>query len=345
MIQYAEMLKTIISKGYTIPAARENMPTTKMYNSIQSRYNFKKGFPILTGKTMPFYSIVAELVGFMKGITDVREFDKLGTKVWWDNAYKWNVKDKEQVWPSFKDRTLQEYKDEKIIRAGFNLGRIYSAQWRNWFGMSNSKSGYINQRVDQLANIIASINNNPYSRYHAMTTWNPAEMNKLTVSQPNCHVYFQASCAPISVSKDHIKRMLKMFLDDYTVNSLIDNGYDPKNVLMTHLTQRSCDMFLGVPFNITSYSLFTVLLGIFTNTLPWEFVWDGVNSHIYDNHMPQVWDYLDREIHELPKLHIENIYSLADIELLETLDDIKQCFKLINYNSSGKIKADLSVGL
>ena len=86
MIEYINVLNQIKITGISIPAARENMPTTIFKNSTRIPLSFTNGFPILTGKKMPFYSIVAELVGFMKGVTDVREFDKLGTKVWWDNA-------------------------------------------------------------------------------------------------------------------------------------------------------------------------------------------------------------------------------------------------------------------
>lgn len=348
MIEYKNALEDVLTFGTDIPPARENMPNTRMLNSLQSAFTFENGFPILTAKTMPFYSIVGELVGFMKGVTDVREFDKLGTKVWWDNAYKWNIVDN----PKMSSISIDEYKNEittegwVISNNYYSLGRIYSVQWRDWFGITRHKNyGYINNRVDQLDNLITSIKTNPYSRYHNMTTWNPSEMNVDTVSQPNCHVYFQASCAPIDINTKAIAKYLRLFLTERTVEYLFSKGYAPTNKLMTHLTQRSCDMFLGVPFNITSYCLFTILLGIFTNTLPTEFKWVGVNAHIYSNHRDQVEAYINRSTHKLPKLDLYDILSLNDIEDIKDASMIKDKFKLVDYNSSGKIKADLSVGL
>jgi thymidylate synthase len=343
------MLNTVLKQGIKIPPARANMPSTIFYNSLHGTFKFDKGLPILTAKRMPFYSILGELVGFMKGLTDVREYDKLGCKVWWDNAFKWNVIDEIKDIPSFKTRTLQEYKDNKIISAKYDLGRIYAAQWRRYIGIRKTKTDNVTQidydEVDQLKQLIESILNTPTSRYHVITAWNPTEMNNTQVSQPNCHVYFQASGVPKEFTKREIRNYLSKFLTQSSITELLDNGYKPNKLLYTHLTQRSCDMFLGVPFNITSYSLFTILLCIFTNSIPVEFEWTGVNAHIYSNHVDQCKSYLKNYTHTLPKLDIKGIYSLKDIEGLNTLADLKEHFKLVDYKHSGNIKADLSVGL
>ena len=341
MIEYWNVLRKIREEGHKVPAARENMPPTLFLNSQHIRLNFENGFPILTGKKMPFYSIVGELVGFMKGITDVREFDKLGTKVWWDNAYKWNVREKDR--PSYLQRYyMNDWKRTSEIPYGYDLGRIYSAQWRDWNPTKDDGTSY---SLDQLKTIIHSINTKPYSRYHVITAWNPTEMTNEHVSQPNCHVYFQASCVPMNESKEWIAQKLRAFLSDGTITELFSNGYNPDKYLMTHLTQRSCDMFLGVPFNLTSYSLFTILLAIFTNSFPIEFEWTGVNSHIYGDHYDAVDKYLDREMLDRPKIILTGINNLENIENLETAADIKQHFALEDYKSGDKIPANLSVGL
>jgi thymidylate synthase len=344
MREYKEMLKAVHKYGFEVPIARDKMPETKMLNSLMGTFPLTNGLPILTGKTMPFYSIIGELIGFMKGVTDVREFDKLGTKVWWDNAYKWNVADFNKRGLEIPSVTLEEYKRGNTVHNSYyNLGRIYSAQWRKWKGVAKDKSKV---KVDQLEAIIANINQQPYSRYHVMTAWNPAEMNSSEVSQPNCHVYFQASCSPIkNVDENFIRWILGKTLTDDTIDELLSIGYNPDKYILSHLTQRSCDMFLGVPFNITSYSIFTILLSIFTNSIPYEFKWIGVNSHIYNNHKEQVEAYLSKPTFTLPKLRITGIRSLADIEAITTLEQVKQHFKLVNYTSSGKIEAPLSVGL
>lgn len=347
MIEYYNILRNIRENGHKTPSARTNMPPTLFMNSQHARLNFYNGFPILTGKEMPFYSIVGELIGFMKGITDVREFDKLGTKVWWDNAYKWNIQEPDvREVPSGNLVTKEDYKAGRMNDSCYQLGRIYPAQWRDWFGMTNTEhEGFVHTRVDQLVNIIGSIIQHPYSRYHVINAWNPAEMNSHTVSQPNCHVYFQASCVPMNESKEWIAHKLRAFLSDGTITELFAHGYNPDKYLMTHLTQRSCDMFLGVPFNLTSYSLFTILLAIFTNSFPIEFEWTGVNSHIYGDHYDAVDKYLDSELHERPKLILTGIHNLGDIEAINDKQGVKQHFALENYKHGPKIKANLSVGL
>ncbi len=340
MKAYKNLLKSVYEYGVLCNPARENMPNTKFLHSTQMKFDFDCGFPILTGKQMPFYSIVAELVGFMKGVTDVREFDRLGTSVWWDNAYKWNIQEKDRG-----SYPINYYKSDKYGNTpySYDLGRIYSAQWRKWRGCTLTETY---GEKDQLVDLINSINTSPQSRYHVMTAWNPIEMNNEQVSQPNCHVYFQASCTPIKkLSITNLKNILSQYLSDDTIKQLLESGYNPDKTLYTHLTQRSCDMFLGVPFNITSYSLFSILLAIFTNSLPIEFSWVGVNTHIYSNHFEAVEKYISNELYKRPKLGIKNIFSLEDIEQLETLEDVKKCFWLENYVYKDKIKAELSVGL
>lgn len=353
MIQYKKVLNELMHNGYLNPAARKNMPSTLFLHSQDMRFNLLKGFPILTGKEMPFFSITGELIGFMQGKTDVRDFDRLGTKVWWDNAYKWNMIEHYDI-NEYPRPTMDEYK-KGVCKDGavigdqyYDLGRIYSAQWRGYRGYIPEKGsidGFIVK--DQLKDMIEGMNTTPYSRYHVMTAWNPAEMNNEYVSQPNCHVYFQASLSPfiVPVDKFTIKKRLSKLLTAETIDYLFDMGYNPNKYLFTHLTQRSCDIFLGVPFNISSYSLFSVLLAIFTNSLPVEFKWTGVNTHLYDNHNDQSREYLKRDLKGLPRLDVRGINSLSDIENIKDSQDIRECFKLEGYNPHPKIKAPLSVGL
>lgn len=346
MKQYKQLIEEVL-EGYPVSSGRENMPDVRFIHSHSMKFEFADGFPILTGKEMPFYSILGELIGFMKGCTDVRDYDKLGCKVWWDNAYKWNIP------IELRDHISREQyinigrieSDRKLnkIPLSFDLGRIYAAQWRNW--ISANEGMYSVKHTDQLLNIISNIINNPYSRYHVMTTWNPGEMNSDDISQPNCHVYFQASLTPYTVNEAHIRRYLSNLLSEDTINKLFANGYNPDKLLYTHLTQRSCDVFLGVPFNITSYAILTILLAIFTNSIPFEFAWTGVNTHLYNNHVEQAVEYKNRDIHKLPKLDIDGIFEFNDILKLNTLSDLKDRFKLIGYERESKIKADLSVGL
>ena len=105
MIQYKEYIKTVLNSQMYAPSARENMPPTRLVPNLGMQFDLREGLPILTGKRMPFYSIFGELVGFMKGLTDVRAYAELGCNVWWDNAYNWNIK----VKPSYNMSATTEY--------------------------------------------------------------------------------------------------------------------------------------------------------------------------------------------------------------------------------------------
>lgn len=354
MKQYLDGLRTILEHGFDSEPARDNMPTTKIYNDLQMQFDLRDNkLPIITTKQMPFRSITAELLCFMAGVTDVRTYDAMGCNVWWDNAYKWNIYESSRTTLSIEDYKKYGTPDNKDNRY-YDLGRIYAAQWRNWFGMiKHPQHGYINTYVDQLNNLIESIKSNPESRYHVMTAWNPAEMNNDTVSQPNCHVYFQVTCRKLSYyEREKLYRKTKFgaeMIGEPTEEHDMDNI--PKYAIRTHLTQRSCDMFLGVPFNITSYSLLTHILARLTNTVAEEFVWNGVNCHIYSNHMNQVNELLNRTPYEVPTIEISNtIESLDDIEwFVKNPNTFKRTFKdtfeLTNYKYHPKLSGDLSVGL
>lgn len=351
MKQYLSALQLILDKGFDSKPARENMPPTKVHNDVRMRFDLKNGqLPIITTKQMPPRSIIAELLCFMAGVTDVQKYDAMGCGVWWDNAYKWNVPKHFRT-----SYSIENYKADANGNSAYSydLGRIYAAQWRDHMGIhTNGDVAY----TDQLADIIYSITNELESRYHVMDSWNPAEMNKGDVSQPNCHVYFQVTCREL----DEDERTT-MF-GEMVVNSpeairleLIDKGVKgcniPKYAIRTSLTQRSCDMFLGVPFNITSYAMLTHILAKITNTMAEEFVWNGVNCHIYGNHMEQVKEQLKRTPLDIPtvKLH-DDIKSLVAIEDLvlqpkQFKEDFKLLFNIQNYKHHPKLSGKLSVGL
>lgn len=357
MKQYRDYLERIKRSVLTAPAARPNMPATNLVPTALMEFNFEEGFPILTGKEMPFYSILGELICFMQGRTDVRDFSNLGCNVWWDNAYKWNIKDRglaDKISPKeYRDQGMENYEhfesfdvdtlsyqEEDLcnnITVSYNLGKIYSYFWR------------ASEFEDQLRCMIRSIEDAPYSRYHVINSWDRRYMNRLHTSQPNCHVYYQATCFDnFYVDGYDIRAELFEFLSPDTATTIMAN-YDNNHkrcLLSGHLTQRSCDAFLGVPYNITSYALFTVILALITKNIPVSFKWVGVNNHIYADHQEQVNMYLDAETYMLPKLHIDTnrIETLDDIENISSLEELKTLFKLVDYTCGPKIKAPLSVG-
>lgn len=176
-----------------------------------------------------------------------------------------------------------------------DLGRVYGVQWRKW------QRPFMNTNIDQLEILIEGIKKDPESRRHILTAWNPGELDQMAL--PPCHVLSQF---------------------DVTDGRLSCQMY-----------QRSCDMFLGVPFNIASYSLLTHIIARECGLQVGDFVWTGGDCHIYNNHIDAVKEQLSRTPKTLPTLFITVNKKIADYKV----DD----FVLDNYNPDPAIKADMAV--
>jgi thymidylate synthase len=177
-----------------------------------------------------------------------------------------------------------------------DLGRVYGVQWRNW------RSPYTDVPIDQISNAIEQLKKNPGDRRIIVTAWNPAELDMMAL--PPCHMFF--------------------------------HFFSVQGKLSLLMYQRSCDTFLGVPFNIASYSLLLHMVAQVTKLEPWEFVHVLGDTHIYLNHFEQVKEQLAREPYPLPKIwlnpEVENIYDFK-------MEDIK----LIDYKYHPTIKAPMAV--
>lgn len=177
-----------------------------------------------------------------------------------------------------------------------DLGPVYGAQWRNWQG----KDG---KTYDQLAMLIDGLKNNPYSRRHIMSAWNVAALEEMAL--PPCHTFMQFYV-------------------------------DQKQRLSCQLYQRSADVFLGVPFNIASYALFTMMLAQVTNLELGTFVHTLGDAHIYQNHVEQIQEQLKRKPFPLPKMKLNpEVKSIFDF----TFDD----FTLEDYQAHPHIPGKVSV--
>ena len=180
-----------------------------------------------------------------------------------------------------------------------DLGPVYGAQWRNWQGFDDD---YGHCTIDQLAHTIKGIKEDPNGRRHIVTAWNPWDLEEMAL--PPCHMFYQF----------------------YVVNGK----------LSCQMYQRSADMFLGVPFNIASYSLLTMMIAQVCGLEPGEFIHTIGDAHIYNNHMEQVEEQLSRETLPLPRMDITpDIMDIDDFEY----DD----FELIGYQSHPPIKGEVSV--
>ncbi len=266
MKQYHDLLEHVLHNG-KYRKDRTGVGTYSVFGA-QSRFDLKDSFPLLTTKKLHLRSIIHELLWFIKGDTNVKYLHDNKVKIW------------------------DEWADENG-----DLGRIYGAQWTDWKKPDGSS---INQ-VDQL---IENIKNDPTSRRHIITAWNPGELDQMALSP--CHALFQ-------------------FYVDET-----------DKTLSCQLYQRSADLFLGVPFNIASYAIFTMMIAQVCDLKPGEFVHTFGDLHIYSNHIEQVKLQLSRTFRSLPLMKINpDVKNIHDFKFED--------FTLENYDPHPSIKAPIAV--
>jgi thymidylate synthase len=283
---YQNLLSEVLSKGVK-KEDRTGTGTISLFGK-QIKHNMSQGFPILTTKKVAWKTIVTELKWFLRGDTSIKYLVDNGCNIWNGDAYKRYCK--LQV-PHDHFETQEEFieliktKDVFAKKWG-ELGPIYGKQWRDING------------IDQLENLITGLISNPDGRRHLVNSWNPEQLNIMTL--PPCHYSFQCY-----------------------VN-------DGKLSLMWN--QRSADLFLGVPFNISSYGLLLHLLCKETGYEPGELIGSFGDIHLYKNHVDQAQEQIDRYSFNLPKLELK--YN----NILEGDFDAE----LVNYQSHPAIKAPLS---
>lgn len=274
MRQYLDVLKDVYKNGDE-RLDRTGVGTRALFLRPM-RFDMADGFPATTTKKLAFDAVKAELLCFIKGASNVKDFQELGCHIWDANAEA----------PYWKPKAQCEG----------DLGRIYGVQWRDWQG-PNGKV------VDQLMEVIDRIKTNPFDRRHVITAWNPGELDQMAL--PPCHMFCQ------------------FFV--WSDGSLSLSMY-----------QRSCDMFLGVPFNIASYSLLLHMVAQVVGLKAKEFVHILGDTHIYKNHFDAVKKQLKRKPLPLPTLWLNP--EVKEIDKF-TMDDIK----LIGYEHLGVIKAPMAV--
>lgn len=267
---------------------------TRSVFGYQTRYDLREGFPLLTTKKMYLRPIAEELLWFIKGDTNIKYLVDRNVKIWNEWPYE-DFKKSED----FNGETLEEFvekikNDDDFAKKHGNLGPVYGAQWRN----------FNNEDTDQLMKLIDSLKNNPFSRRHIISAWNPSQVDEMAL--PPCHTLMQ-----FYVSSD-------------------------KKYLSCQLYQRSADTFLGVPFNIASYALLTCMLAQVCGYEPKEFIHTIGDAHIYKNHFDVVKTQIEREPLPLPRLVLnKDIDNLFDFKI----EDIK----LEGYQSHGPLKGKVSV--
>lgn len=250
MKQYLDLMQKVLTEGQK-KSDRTGTGTLSIFGH-QMKFDLTEGFPLVTTKKVHLKSIIHELIWFLKGSTNISYLKENGVSIW------------------------DEWADENG-----DLGPVYGAQWRSWPDGNNGS-------IDQIQNLINSINQNPDSRRHIVSAWNPAEVDNMAL--PPCHSLFQFYVA---------------------------NGE-----LSCQLYQRSADIFLGVPFNIASYALLTHMIAQVCNLKVGVFVHTLGDAHLYTNHLDQAKLQLSRDTKNLPVLkinpEIKNLFDFKfeDFEIL-----------------------------
>ncbi|QLY39651.1 thymidylate synthase [Hujiaoplasma nucleasis] len=274
MKEYLNLLSYILENG----RQKEDRTNTGIISTFgyQMRFDLNKGFPLVTTKKIHLKSVIHELLWFINGDTNIQYLVKNGVRIWNDWPYQIFKDSSEYQGESMKEFIDKIISDNSFARNYGDLGPVYGKQWRDFNG------------VDQLYNVIDSIKNNPNSRRHIVTSWNPEDIDKMAL--PPCHMIYQF----------------------YVVD----------DQLSLHLYQRSADAFLGVPFNIASYALLLMMVAKITGLKAHEFVHTIGDAHIYLNHVDQVKEQISREPFELPQMlihrtpsHIED-FKYDDFELV-----------------------------
>lgn len=350
MKQYLDLLQNIVDNGVEKESGRANMPNTIGISYGVIKMNLQEGFPLLTTKKMYWKGIVHELLWFLKGDTNIKYLVDNNVNIWNGDAYRWYLKkaeDYNQVAPDWRKEIIianmegfiEAVKTQKGCVIGNyhygDLGKVYGYQWRNQNG------------VDQVKEVLDGLKSNPYSRYHIIDGWNKADF--IDMALPPCHLLYQFIVRPLSLEErraiwtERIKGIMFLLTwgNGKTESDALDEQYVPKFYLDMNMYQRSCDTFLGVPFNLASMSILLMIMAKVSNMLPGVATWIGGDTHLYINHLDAVKEQLSRQPHDLPELIITKELNCLDDILALTIDD----FQLKEYSYHPAIKAELFTGL
>ena len=323
MHQYIQLLDRVLTVGRD-KTDRTGTGTRSVFGH-QMRFDLSEGFPLVTTKKMFLKGVIHELLWFLAGDTNIKYLTDNGVHIW----------------------------DAWADEAG-ELGPVYGSQWRSWpvvqlrdlrgefVTHADGSHTFFNAKVhtrsiDQIAQVVSTLKTNPDSRRLIVSAWNPAEVDNMAL--PPCHLLFQFYTEELT-NDERVLYASQHQLEvgdasDVQLNARLDALNVPARRLSCQLYQRSADLFLGVPFNIASYALLTMMIAQQVDMAPGDFIWTGGDCHIYKNHFDQVQIQLARHPYPMPKMEIEKAPSIFDYKYED--------FKLSDYQHHEAIKAEISV--
>jgi len=380
---YTDLLQDILDNG-TTKSDRTGTGTISVFGR-QIRHKMSDGFPLLTTKKMPFKTIVTELLWFLRGDTNIKFLVDNNCHIWDGDAYK-NF-EKQCVLGTGKKMSQDEFItnikiDDEFAGDWGDLGPIYGKQWRN-LNPTKSRQRFYDKPIpydrnvdnkdgiDQIANLINDLKTNPDSRRLMVNAWNVGELDSMVL--PPCHYGFQVYTRELSLEERNDLLYKKIGGVHKRENCFSDEEFEretlqdckafniPTRTISLMWNQRSCDFFLGIPFNIASYGLLLEIIAKAVNMVPDELIGNLGDVHLYSNHIEQAKEQIGREPFTLPTLNINTEFWPTEsgecgegpIDAVAVLNGffndvfdvsrlIEEDIQLSNYQSHQTIKAPLS---
>lgn len=338
-VTYHNLLEKILQEGYTYEDPNRKGVNRIEIPSYTFRHEFKDGFPAITTKKLNYKSVVTELIWFLRGDTNIKYLVDNGCNIWNKDAYnyylkRYNSKDGKGLFTFEEFVNYIKNRDKKHPVIG-DLGPVYGKQWRNRNG------------VDQFKDLIENLKNKPLEARHYVDAWNPEE--KHLQALPPCHYGFQVVVKPLPIHKrkekaSEILGSLPKLSTGKEYEKFLDENDITKYGFELHWNQMSCDVFLGIPFNIASYATLALILEKITGYKALAIQGDLKKVHLYDNSLDAVKEQLSRNVDKYDKCELK-MDTLTEVQFQSGIKYINEIepgsFKLVNYESYPHIKVEM----
>jgi thymidylate synthase len=364
---YTSLLQDILDNGVE-KKDRTGTGTISVFGR-QIRHKMSEGFPLLTTKKMYMKGVITELLWFLRGDTNIQSLVQNNCHIWDGDAYKSYLKNRD----SFSNRdnvkedvvingingssnrayTMEEFINTIRTNNVFaerwgDLGPIYGKQWRKWRGQ-DGKIGEKDEngtriitwnQIDQIANLISELKTNPDSRRLMVNAWNVGEIDEMVL--PPCHYGFQVYTRELSLEErynlieedKHTQFVNWQSLGTDRIKEVLDEKNIPTRAISLMWNQRSCDLFLGIPFNIASYGLLLEILAKEVNMIPDELIGNLGDVHLYLNHIEQAKEQIGVDLTHQERIDWWFHNSKPNRDVVEDFDSLPPEIQMVRLNKS-----------